>query len=231
MDEIDNAPEIFQLHFLLRGINPPVWRRVLIRSDDTIADLHYILQIVFRWTDSHLHRFVIRGKEYGIGRSGCTAFRTDARLIRLADFHFRPNARFLYEYDFRDLWQHQIRLEAVTRAQAGRIYPVCIAGARAAPPEDCGGPWAYMEMMDHQELDLPWDALERIDNVLQRVVNAKGHEKAGDVLGDLGALHEAIERVKAHTAFRPDRFERRPVNQRLRQYAEGNVAWRQEWEE
>jgi len=141
VDEIDNAPEIFQLHFLLRGINPPVWRRVLIRSDDTIADLHYILQIVFRWTDSHLHRFVIRGKEYGIGRSGCTVFRTDARLIRLADFHFRPNARFLYEYDFRDLWQHQTRLEAVRRAQAGRINPVCLAGARATPPEDCGGPW------------------------------------------------------------------------------------------
>jgi hypothetical protein len=67
---IDNAPGIFQLHFLLRGINPPVWRRVLIRSDDMIADLHYIVRSVFRWTYSHLHRFVIRGKEYGIGRSG-----------------------------------------------------------------------------------------------------------------------------------------------------------------
>ena len=235
MDEIDNAAEVLQLHFLLRGINPPVWRRILIRSDDTIADLHYILQIVFHWTDSHLHRFVIRGKDCGIGRSGCTVFGTDAHLSRLADFQFRPNARFLYGYDFRDLWQHQIRVERATSAQAGRIYPVCIAEARAAPPEDCGGPWAYMGMMDHQELGLPWDDLERNADVLQRVVNAKVHERAGDVLGDLEALRKAIERVKAYTAFRPDCFERGPSEpeaeaicrgQSCMEARTGGVKWR-----
>lgn len=84
----------------------------------------------------------IGAQEHEIDRSGCTTFRTDARQIRLADFHFRLNERFLYEYDFRDLWQHQIRLEAMNVGQAGKAYPVCIAGARAAPPEDCDGPWA-----------------------------------------------------------------------------------------
>jgi hypothetical protein len=229
--ESGNPPEIYQLHFLLRGVNPPVWRRVLVRSASTIADLRYILQIAFNWSDSHLHRFVIRGKEYGIGRSGCTAFRADARQIHLADFRFRLNERFLYEYDFRDSWQHQIRLEAVRPAQAGRVYPVCIAGSGVAPPEDCGGPWAYMEMMDHQELDPPWNDVERIDQVLRRVMDAKGHEKASDVLGDVETLQEAIERVKAYLEFRPDRFRRRPVNRRLKLYAEGNEAWREEWEE
>jgi hypothetical protein len=229
--EIGNPPEIYQLHFMLRGINPPVWRRILIRSHSTIADLHYILQIAFHWTDSHLHRFVIHGKEYGIGRSGCTTFRTDGRQIRLADFHFRVNERFLYEYDFRDSWQHQIRLEAVGPSRAGKVYPVCIAGARAAPPEDRGGPWAYMELMDHHELNLPWDDLQRIDDVLERIVQAKGHEKLGDVLGEVEALWEAVERVRAYTEFRPDRFERRTVNRRLKQYAEGNDAWREQWEE
>jgi hypothetical protein len=80
--EIDNAPEIFQFHFhfLLRGISPLVWRRVLIRSDDTIADLHYILQIVFCWTDSHLHRFVIRGREEEIARKNRLSS-ADLRLV------------------------------------------------------------------------------------------------------------------------------------------------------
>jgi hypothetical protein len=85
--------------------------------------------------------------------------------------------------------------------------------------------------MDHQELDPPWNDVERIDQVLRRVMDAKGHEKASDVLGDVETLQEAIERVKAYLEFRPDRFRRRPVNRRLKLYAEGNEAWREEWEE
>jgi hypothetical protein len=27
-------------------------------------------------------------------------------------------------------------------------YPICIAGKRSGPPEDCGGPWGYMELLD-----------------------------------------------------------------------------------
>ena len=101
----EKAFQIYQFHVLLRGINPPVWRRLLIRSDSNIVDLHYILQIAFHWSDFHLHRFLIHGTEYGIGRAGCTGFSTDPRRTLLADFHFRDREWFLYEYDFGDLWQ------------------------------------------------------------------------------------------------------------------------------
>ncbi|MDJ0799136.1 MAG: plasmid pRiA4b ORF-3 family protein, partial [Calothrix sp. MO_167.B12] len=36
---------IYQLHIFILGISPMIWRRVKIRSDSTIADLHYIIQI------------------------------------------------------------------------------------------------------------------------------------------------------------------------------------------
>jgi len=66
-----NAPfEIYQLHILLLPINPPIWRRLHVRSDSSIATLHELLQIAFDWSDFHLHRFVIRGKEYGLSRRG-----------------------------------------------------------------------------------------------------------------------------------------------------------------
>ena len=75
-----NAPaEIYQLHILLLQINPPIWRRLHVQSDSSIATLHELLQIAFDWSDFHLHRFVIRGKEYGLSRMGCTTFRTDWR--------------------------------------------------------------------------------------------------------------------------------------------------------
>ena|SRR4030088_237262 len=64
-----NAPaEIYQLHILLLQINPPIWRRLHVPSDSSIAMFHDLLQIAFDWSDFHLHRFVIRGKEYGVSR-------------------------------------------------------------------------------------------------------------------------------------------------------------------
>ena len=53
-----NAPaESYQLHILLLQINPPIWRRLHVRSDISIAALHDLLQIVFDWNDFHLHPF------------------------------------------------------------------------------------------------------------------------------------------------------------------------------
>jgi len=93
-----NAPaEIYQLHILLLQIDPPIWRRLHVRSDSSIAALHDLLQIVFDWSDFYLRRFVLRGKEYGVSRMGCTTFTTDARKVLLSQFRFRINERFLYE--------------------------------------------------------------------------------------------------------------------------------------
>jgi hypothetical protein len=56
------APIIYHLRVVLRRISPLIWRRLLVRGDSTIADLHHLLQIAFGWSDAHLHRFVIHGK-------------------------------------------------------------------------------------------------------------------------------------------------------------------------
>ena len=134
------TPDVSQLYVWLCGISPLIWRRLLVRSDSTIADLHHTLQIAMGWDDAHLHRFRIRGKDYGISRIGGIGFRDDPHQVRLADFHFRHAECFLYEYDFGDLWQHVVRVERRLPRDRKRTYPVCIDGKRAAPPEDCGGP-------------------------------------------------------------------------------------------
>jgi hypothetical protein len=58
---------------------------------NTIADLHYIIQIAMGWTDSHLHRFVIHGKDYGIAQIGGIWFADDPNKIKLADLGWRGN--------------------------------------------------------------------------------------------------------------------------------------------
>ena len=58
-------PDIYQLRIVLRGISPLIWRRLLVRSDTTLAQLHRMLQILFGWSNDHLHYFRIFGKDYG----------------------------------------------------------------------------------------------------------------------------------------------------------------------
>ncbi len=100
MHRMMRIPEIYQFQAWLRGVSPMIWRRLLVRSDQTIADLHQALQIIFGWDDSHLNRFRIHGKDFGVYHVGGPIFDNDANRVRLADFHFRTGERFLYEYDF-----------------------------------------------------------------------------------------------------------------------------------
>lgn len=103
--------EGYQFRVYLREISPAIWRRLLLRDDQTIADLHYTLQITMGWSDYHLNRFIIHGKQFGVYHIGGMSFSDDPHEVYLRDFRFRPRERFLYEYDFGDLWQHEIRLE------------------------------------------------------------------------------------------------------------------------
>ena len=221
----EKAFQIYQFHVLLRGINPPVWRRLLMRSDSNIVELHYTLQIAFHWSDFHLHRFLIHGTEYGIGRAGCAGFSTDPRQNLLADFHFRDRERFLYEYDFGDLWQHQVRFETVMPVETRKTYPVCIGGAGAAPPEDCGGPEVYMESMDRHVLNWPHEEVLLVADTLRRVLNAKEGETIRTCIDDVDELQESVRNIEEYLRFRPERFDRRKVNRRLKQYAAGDEEW------
>jgi pRiA4b ORF-3-like protein len=135
--------------------------------------------------------------------------------VHLADFHFRPNERFLYEYDFGDLWQHVVRVERWRPLDRKRTYPVCIGGKRAAPPEDCGGPWAFMALQDEYS---PGYFLDRYADLLESIQTGDLDE-ARDQLAEL-------EPLQAWLAL--EHFDRRQVNRRLKLYALGDEAWR--WE-
>lgn len=50
----------FQVKVVLEGVQPPLWRRILLPDQLSFADLHVILQIVFGWQEEHLHDFLFR---------------------------------------------------------------------------------------------------------------------------------------------------------------------------
>jgi len=47
--EPDSPLSVYQLRVVLRGISPLIWRRLLVRSDATLAELHAVLQVAFSW--------------------------------------------------------------------------------------------------------------------------------------------------------------------------------------
>ena len=197
---------IYQLRAVLLGIGPIIWRRLLVRGDSTIADLHVTLQTAFGWSDDHLHRFLIHGKQYGAAYLDGITFRDDPRLIKLSDLGLRVKEKFLYEYDFNDQWRHLIRVEAILPSESDQRYPVCIGGKRAAPPEDCGGPWAFMERRDDVHCEV-WERFWR----LKEVVDA----------GDLDAVREQMESLESIREWLTlGGFDRRAINRRLKQDVE-----------
>ncbi|MFY0580080.1 plasmid pRiA4b ORF-3 family protein [Cystobacter fuscus] len=72
----------------------------------------------------------------------------DERKYLLSDLAPAARASFSYVYDMGDNWVHRIRVKKVQPAQARMRYPACTAGARAAPPEDCGGVLGYDNLLE-----------------------------------------------------------------------------------
>ena len=52
-----------------------------------------------------------------------------------------PRLSEAWDYDFGDGWEHDVVVEPIEPARSDVMYPVCLTGKRACPPEDCGGPW------------------------------------------------------------------------------------------
>jgi hypothetical protein len=159
-------PEIYQLKVTLRDTRPPIWRRTEVPSDITLAKLHRLLQAAMGWYDSHLHQFIVGQTYYGVPSNDDFADLElkDERKARLNQVLRKPKQKIVYEYDFGDGWEHEILLEKVFPPESGVQYPRCIDGARACPPEDCGGAGGYQNFLkaisdpDHEEHDeyLEW---------------------------------------------------------------------------
>lgn len=145
------APVIYQLIITLKDIRPPIWRRVQVRSDATLAQLHWIIQISMGWTNSHLHSFNIQGIEYGVPMPEFEFDDMkvrDEQSVKLSKVIPGEKFKFSYLYDFGDSWEHEILVEKVLETVPSVDYPNCITGKRACPPEDCGGVWGYRNFLE-----------------------------------------------------------------------------------
>jgi len=138
--------QIAQIKVTLLDSDPPVWRRLLVPMTLRLDRLDRVIQAAMGWTNSHLHMFIHPSGHYGT--PGLDFPMHDERKASFRDLAAREGDTFGYEYDFGDSWTHEVLLEGLVPAEPTGRYPACTDGARACPPEDCGGTTGYQELLD-----------------------------------------------------------------------------------
>ena len=117
---------VYQIKITLQDIQPPVWRRIQVWEDITLAQLHTVLQIVMDWEDYHLHQFSIGKRIYSVPDPEDDLYeRTviDESRERLSDVVPRVGTTFTYLYDFGDNWRHDLLLEAIMMSEHRDTLP------------------------------------------------------------------------------------------------------------
>ena len=209
MKQLQTHPDIYQLRIVLRGISPLIWRRLLVRSDTTLAQLHRMLQILFEWSNEHLHRFHIFGKDYGSDGA-------DTQHVSLNAFGFHQGERFRYVYNFYAQWQCDVRLEATLPVDPQQVCPVCLGGKRPAPPEHVQDAWTYLELLDEHRFP-PFEAILTLADMAQSMLDAPAGVSIREAVGDLDEIREAMERLHTYEQLQPSAFKRCHINAQLRQ--------------
>ena len=153
---INRRRDVLRFRIELLGIQPPIWREVLVPARYTFWELHVVVQDAMGWLDYHLHEFHVSNEGappavFGIPEDGGFAMSEPVRPgweYSVVDFVCAPETVMRYDYDFGDSWTHSVRLLSVEPREAGQKYPRCTAGERACPLEDCGGVDGYAELVD-----------------------------------------------------------------------------------
>lgn len=149
---LSEEQQIYTLKVTLRGGDPPIWRRFQIEGGATLGELHETLQAVMGWENCHLH-------EFKAGQRSFTGFHPGMDMDFMDDFEdedeclvfevlARKRSKLKYIYDFGDDWMHDVVVEQIAAPEPGARYPVCLDGAGACPPEDCGGLGGYYDILE-----------------------------------------------------------------------------------
>ncbi len=148
-DDAAGVP-LYQLKITLRRSKPPIWRRVIVRADMKLDRLHRVIQTAMGWMDCHLHQFRVGQVCFGAPSPEALGWgpemMNEKRYV-VADLASTVKQKFIYDYDFGDGWEHEVRLEKLLPPDPEFKHPVCLAGANACPPEDCGGVWGYADLL------------------------------------------------------------------------------------
>ena len=107
------SKSLYQIKVTLVGSKPPIWRRLIVKDNIRLDQLHPVLQVTMGWFNCHLHQYRVGSSYIGIPDKEFDFDITDERKVYLKDIVSNPKDNFVYEYDFGDGWEHKIVLEKI----------------------------------------------------------------------------------------------------------------------
>jgi hypothetical protein len=140
---------VHRLKVTLRQVKPPVWRRIEVDSNIKLSELSGVLEASMGWLGGHLHAFEADGVRYEIPDGDSFGVRRprDERTARLGEVLPAVTSKMRWDYDFGDGWKHDVVVESIEPTKRDATYPTCLAGRCACPPDDCGGPGGYSDLL------------------------------------------------------------------------------------
>ena len=119
-----------------RGVS----RKLAIRSEQTLTDLHQLIYLAFDWYDDHLYAFWLSGKFWGdhedafatAGSAREMGFRS--AQIRLDELGLEVGQTLAYVFDFGDEWRVRLKLSEI-RPAVGTELPQILDSRGESPPQ------------------------------------------------------------------------------------------------
>lgn len=189
-------PVLYRVHVGLREADPPIWRRLELRSDLGLDAVHEVLLAAYSWGGGHLHRFAVGGDCFDSTAEWFLCpfdvaegddLGTPDHEVQLDEVLNAPGDVLHYVYDYGDEWDLVLRLEEVLPLEPGTPSARCTGGERAAPPEDCGGLREAEELADLLSDPAAFDAAE-VNALLDQAAAVAG------LRPDLAELLHALRR-------------------------------------
>ena len=140
-----------QFKIQLKNISDPkVFRKISVPSTCTFEDFHHVIQVAFGWEDYHYYMFCPKGwgskPRIGILHEDSDEDDLDASEVKLGEIFTLKGQKFSYVYDFGDDWFHEISVTGFSDLGVDSV--ILLDGQGKCPPEDCGGPWGYANLIE-----------------------------------------------------------------------------------
>jgi hypothetical protein len=134
----------------LLNSEPLVTRTFKVSSETTLYLMHHIIQALMEWKNYHLYEFSINNLLFADIRLVDEEFGDfkDVKTIQLEDVFSKTGTKATYLYDFGDGWKHQLELIEISNEPQNELLPEFISGQNACPPEDCGGVYRCLEIIE-----------------------------------------------------------------------------------
>ena len=198
----------------LRGIKPPIWRKVIVPSNISLRLFGDLILELMGWMGEHLNQF----------RKGDSCFAPfyqrkgempplfgrirnyNQEDFALGEILCEKGDTMIWEYDFGDSWEHDVRLSSVEEYAEGEARKIVfVGGKRACPPEDCGGIWAMRNFWNCMRVALPTSASRPMTaSVWSGTVWTVTSTRNGSALKSAGRLSRhstVIDRKSVRTLF------------------------------